>query len=88
MSTITNTVFDKYLRFHKFTKRLRKKFKMAKNERKKGRSARNGNAPAPYTKYQKQPYKYSASITKQVIQPSSFSSDKSGRGTKRVYEKV
>ena len=32
-----------------------------KNERRKGRSARNGNAPAPYTKYKKQPYRYSFS---------------------------
>lgn len=33
---------------------------MAKNTAKKGRSARNGNAPAPYTKYSKTPHKYSA----------------------------
>jgi len=33
--------------------------KMAKNAPKKGHSARNGNSPAPYTKYQKTPYKYS-----------------------------
>lgn len=32
---------------------------MAKNLRKKGRSAKNGNAPSPYTKYDKVPYKYS-----------------------------
>lgn len=30
-----------------------------KNNRKKGKSARNGNSPAPYTKYKKTPYKYS-----------------------------
>lgn len=47
----------------KLLKRLRKYRKecdMAKNERKKGKSARNGNAPAPYTKYEKRPYQYSA----------------------------
>lgn len=34
---------------------------MAKRKKGKGRSARNGNQPAPYTKYKKQPYRYSAS---------------------------
>lgn len=29
------------------------------NRRPKGKSARNGNRPAPYTKYQKTPYVYS-----------------------------
>jgi len=33
---------------------------MAKNMRQKGKSARNGNAPSPYTKYHKAPYQYSA----------------------------
>ena len=33
--------------------------KMAKNSPKRGKSARNGNAPSPYTKYKKRPYKYS-----------------------------
>lgn len=33
---------------------------MAKNMSRKGKSARNGNAPAPYTKYEKQPHRYSA----------------------------
>ena len=33
--------------------------KMAKNAKKRGHSARNGNSPAPYTKYKKRPYKYS-----------------------------
>lgn len=32
---------------------------MAKNAKKRGKSARNGNAPSPYTKYNKRPYKYS-----------------------------
>lgn len=33
---------------------------MGKNVgKKKGRSARNGNAPSPYTKYNKMPYVYS-----------------------------
>lgn len=36
-----------------------KKFrKMAKNSPKRGKSARNGNAPSPYTKYKKRPYIY------------------------------
>lgn len=33
---------------------------MAKNGPKKGRSARNGNAPSPYTKHKKTPWRYSA----------------------------
>ena len=37
-----------------------KVFKMAKNSRKKGKAVRNGNAPSPYTKYNKKPYEYSA----------------------------
>jgi len=40
-------------------KSLRKIQHMAKNMVKRGRSARNGNAPSPYTKYQKTEYKYS-----------------------------
>lgn len=32
---------------------------MAKNKMKKGKSARNGNAPSPYTRYDKKPYRYS-----------------------------
>lgn len=31
---------------------------MAKNAKKKGKSARNGNRPAPYTKYEKSPFQY------------------------------
>ena len=31
---------------------------MAKNERRHGKSARNGNAPSPYTKYKKRQYEY------------------------------
>lgn len=31
---------------------------MAKNKPKKGKSARRGNLPAPYTKYNKTPYQY------------------------------
>ena len=31
---------------------------MAKNERRHGKSARNGNAPSPYTKYKKRRYEY------------------------------
>ena len=30
-----------------------------KNEKKRGKSMRNGNRPAPYTKYKKRPYVYS-----------------------------
>ena len=33
---------------------------MAKNSPRRGKSARNGNSPSPYTKYGKVPYKYSA----------------------------
>lgn len=34
---------------------------MAKNKVKRGKSARNGNQPSPYTKYKKKPYRdYSA----------------------------
>lgn len=33
---------------------------VAKNLPKRGKSARNGNAPSPYTKHQKTPYRYSA----------------------------
>ena len=32
--------------------------KAMKNAAKKGHSARNGNAPSPYTKYKKKPYQY------------------------------
>jgi len=31
---------------------------MAKNEPRSGKSARRGNSPAPYTKYDKKPYPY------------------------------
>lgn len=37
--------------------------KMAKNGPKKGKSARNGNAPSPYQKYGKTPHKYSQKYT-------------------------
>jgi len=40
-------------------KKLRKMLTMAKNRIKRGRSARNGNMPSPYTKYGKTPYRYS-----------------------------
>ena len=76
------SLFDKYRLFRKFSKKVRKL--MAKNERKKGRSARNGNAPAPYTKYQKVPYKYTS-----FVQGYSGASNNQGnaqsRGKKRVY---
>lgn len=36
-------------------KRLRR---MAKRPKRRGKSVRNGNSPAPYTKYKKKPYKY------------------------------
>lgn len=39
--------------------RQRLKSKMGKpTDKPKGKSAKRGNAPAPYTKYQKRPYKY------------------------------
>lgn len=31
---------------------------MAKRKKPKGKSVKNGNAPSPYLKYQKQPYNY------------------------------
>ena len=40
-------------------KRARQALEMAKNMRRRGKSARNGNAPSPYTKYGKTPFKYS-----------------------------
>ena len=43
----------------KRTVQLGKKLKHMKNKSKRGKSARNGNAPSPYTKYGKSPYKYS-----------------------------
>lgn len=36
-----------------------KRRKVAKNLAKRGKSVRNGNAPSPYTKYNKRPYIYS-----------------------------
>lgn len=42
----------------KALRKLRVTF-MAKNSPKKGKSAANGNAPAPYTKHKKTPYRYS-----------------------------
>lgn len=42
----------------KALRKLRMAF-MAKNLPKRGKSARNGNKPAPYTKYKKSPHKYS-----------------------------
>lgn len=36
-----------------------KKIKRMKNKSKRGKSARNGNAPSPYTKQNKVPYRYS-----------------------------
>ena len=37
---------------------------MAKNAPKTGKSAKRGNAPAPYTKYRKRPYKYAWTVRK------------------------
>lgn len=48
------------LKLLKRLRKFRKESEMAKNERKKGKSARNGNAPSPYTKYDKRPFQYSA----------------------------
>lgn len=42
---------------NKFGKKTRKYISM-KNAKKTGRSAKRGNAPAPYTKYHKRPYQY------------------------------
>lgn len=43
---------------HLLMRLLGKKGRRMKNAKKRGKSARNGNAPAPYTKYNKSPYKY------------------------------
>lgn len=37
---------------------------VAKNSPKRGKSARNGNAPSPYTKYSKTPVRYSEKYNK------------------------
>lgn len=47
----------------KTLRKLREAF-MAKNRRQHGKSAANGNAPAPYTKHKKTPYKYSPAYYK------------------------
>lgn len=47
-----------------FRKKVRK---LMKNPAKRGKSVRNGNAPSPYTKYQKRPYVY-AFKSKKVVQ--------------------
>lgn len=46
----------------KTLRKLRKAY-MAKNSPKRGKSARNGNAASPYTKYQKTPHRYSQKYT-------------------------
>lgn len=40
---------------------------MAKNSPKRGKSVRNGNAPSPYTKYSKLPYRYSFTGSGKII---------------------
>lgn len=40
---------------------------MAKRRKAKGKSARNGNRPAPYTKYQKQPFFYGEGYKDNVL---------------------
>ena len=47
----------------KTLRKLREAF-MAKNRRQHGKSAANGNAPSPYTKYNKIPYRYSEKYNK------------------------
>lgn len=47
----------------KTLRKLRESF-MAKNSPKRGKSARNGNAPSPYTKYAKTPIRYSEKYNK------------------------
>ena len=47
----------------KTLRKLREAF-MAKNSPKRGKSAANGNAPAPYTKHKKTPHKYSPAYYK------------------------
>ena len=46
--------------FVKLRKKLRAMCAMAKRKKMKGRSARHGRNPAPYTKYGKRPYPYSS----------------------------
>lgn len=56
--------------FYKLMRKLRKQTEddqMAKNTRKKGRSVKNGNAPSPYLKYQKQPYTYGESYRQNYL---------------------
>ena len=48
--------FESRLRSKRLSKKLRKK--VMKNGRKCGKSVRNGNAPSPYSKYNKKPYQY------------------------------
>lgn len=48
--------FEQMLRKRRISKKLRKK--LMKNEPRRGKSVRNGNAPSPYTKYNKTPYRY------------------------------
>lgn len=52
--------------------------KMAKNSKKTGHSARNGNCPAPYTKYKKRPWVYTFK-RKKVDMPASVDSHKAER---------
>ena len=48
-----------------------KKFrKIMKNVAKKGKSARHGNRPSPYTKYNKKPYEYSSWVRHGGAMPS------------------
>ena len=52
-------------RIRKLIKR-KKMGRVAKDRRHDGKSIKNGNAPSPYTKYGKTPYKYSFE-TKKVV---------------------
>lgn len=71
----------------KLTKRLRK-ILMAKRKKLKGRSAKHGKAPAPYTKYKKKEFVYSSAYYewKHNILNKSSSSAKS-YATNRVGDK-
>lgn len=59
-----------------------------KNERKKGKSARNGNAPAPYTKYKKVPYKYSFDSKKVIYMDDYNDKQKDAYKNKKKHKKA
>ena len=68
--------------------RLGKKYRKAmKNMPKRGKSARHGNRPAPYTKYNKVPYQYPAWIRNREPIPLRLVVDNKLEEYQPVYEK-